>query len=485
MGLRAATFALTRRGHTVWMVPTVVMPWHPGHGASTRTPMPQLAAQLEEMAANAAGVDAVLTGYFADAAQVKAAAAFIDAVKAARPDAVVVVDPVTGDENGRYVPDAVAEAIRDCLLPRADVATPNVNELRDLGGAATPEAAAGLAPAVVVTSAVLSADEIEGWVVRGADVVRLSHPRVASAARGTGDLYSAVLTAALLEGGSVVDAAHTAAAATLSAVHRSGSEALDLAASQNAIAAPDLATVHRDGTTGRRVHGVDGCPRGWAVVSVAAEGPLLPEASLVPTLAPLVASGEIVAVDMPIGLPDRIVGPGRGAEQAVRPLLRGRQSSVFSIPARAAVYAPDYASACEAALATSEPPRKISKQSFMIFPKIKEIDELLTPLNEERVFEVHPEMAFWHLNGGEAMATAKTVKGMPARQGLESRIALLVREGFAPAFFEAPPAGVPLVDLVDAAASALIARRCAAGTARPYPDPPERDARGLRAAIWV
>ena len=40
----------------------------------------------------------------------------------------------------------------------------------------------------------------------------------------------------------------------------------------------------------------------------------------------------VIAVDMPIGLPDRIDGPGRPAEQAVRPLLGQRQSSVFSIP---------------------------------------------------------------------------------------------------------------------------------------------------------
>ncbi len=55
-----------------------------------------------------------------------------------------------------------------------------------------------------------------------------------------------------------------------------------------------------------------------------------------------------IAVDMPIGLPDRIEGSGRAAERAVRPLLGPRQSSVFTIPARAAIEATDYASACAA-----------------------------------------------------------------------------------------------------------------------------------------
>ena len=129
VGLRANVFALERRGVTVWAVPTVLLPWHPGLGPSTRTPSADLPRQLDELADHAAGLDGVLTGYFASAAQVAAAAGFIDRLRAVRPDALVVVDPVTGDEGGRYVPDAVAEAIHRELVPRADVITPNINEL--------------------------------------------------------------------------------------------------------------------------------------------------------------------------------------------------------------------------------------------------------------------------------------------------------------------------------------------------------------------
>ena len=74
VGLRAITFALERRGVTVWAVPTVVMPWHPGLGRSTRTPADALPEQLAELSAHASRIDAVLTGYFASAAQVEAAA---------------------------------------------------------------------------------------------------------------------------------------------------------------------------------------------------------------------------------------------------------------------------------------------------------------------------------------------------------------------------------------------------------------------------
>lgn len=236
------------------------------------------------------------------------------------------------------------------------------------------------------------------------------------------------------------------------------------------------------------VYGVDGCPGGWAVVTLPAEGrPDAPRIDFHADLAALVATGRVIAIDIPIGLPDAIVGPGRPAEQAVRPLLGPRQSSVFSIPGRAAVFATDYAAACAAARATSTPPRAVSRQAFHIFAKIRELDGLIDPAAQDHVFEVHAELAFWRLNGEVPMPTAKRVKGVPAYEGLAERIALLVRHGLPEAFFVAArrPAGMPLVDLVDAAALALIARRCAAGLARPFPDPPALDSRGLRVAIWA
>lgn len=246
-----------------------------------------------------------------------------------------------------------------------------------------------------------------------------------------------------------------------------------------------FASVSERWQTAGTVFGVDGCPGGWAVVEISAVGALAARASFAGTLGPLLGRGAI-AIDIPIGLPDQIVGPGRGAEQAIRPLLGKRAASVFSMPSRAAVFAPDWESACALALQTSDPPRKPSKQGFNIFPKIREVDALLTPDTEAGVFETHAELAFWRLNGETAMDTAKTVPGVPAAAALESRIAVLVRHGFRRTFFASKrPKGVPLVDMVDAAALALIARRCREGTAQPFPDPPQRDSRGLRAAIWA
>jgi predicted RNase H-like nuclease len=238
------------------------------------------------------------------------------------------------------------------------------------------------------------------------------------------------------------------------------------------------------------IAGVDGCRFGWLA---ALESRETGEIRLRPfhNIASLLAAPEapeIVAIDMPIGLPETISGPGRAAEQAVRPLLGARQSSVFSIPSRAAVYSRDYGEACAVALATPTPPRKISRQGFMLFDKIREIDALMRARPElaRRIHEVHPEVAFWRMNGGRPLAEAKKVKNRPHPPGLALRRALLVADGFPRAVVETdPPRGAGPDDLLDALANLSVARRLAAGEATAFPSPPDRDSYGIPIAIWA
>lgn len=196
----------------------------------------------------------------------------------------------------------------------------------------------------------------------------------------------------------------------------------------------------------------------------------------------------IIAVDIPIGLPERTGLGGRAAENAVRPLLGPRQSSVFSVPSRTAIDAADYGEACRTAQATSDPPRKVSKQLFNIAPKIREVDAALRadPALARRVFEVHPELAFWRLNGEQAVTEPKKVKSRCYEPGLALRRRLLIAAGLPAAAVNAvPPKGAGPDDLLDALACAAIARRIHAGLARPFPDPPPHDAFGLPMAIWA
>jgi predicted RNase H-like nuclease len=245
--------------------------------------------------------------------------------------------------------------------------------------------------------------------------------------------------------------------------------------------------------------GVDGCRGGWIAAFLRPAGEEV-RLRVVPRFADIVAAPErpaIVAVDMPIGLPERGGRGGRAAENAVRPLLGGRQSSVFSIPSRAAVYAAAdgpadpgaaHRRASEVARATSDPPRGVAIQTFSLFPKVREIDALLReePGLAARVFEVHPEVTFWRMNGEAALAEPKKVKNQPYGPGLQLRRALLEAAGMPEgALAGPPPPGSGEDDRLDALACALTARRLKAGLARSFPDPPERDAFGLAMAIWA
>jgi threonine dehydratase/predicted RNase H-like nuclease len=238
------------------------------------------------------------------------------------------------------------------------------------------------------------------------------------------------------------------------------------------------------------VAGVDGCKAGWIAALMPLSGDAAPRFVVVRRLAELLDGPDtplIVAIDMPIGLPERVTGSGRGPEQLVRPLLGQRQSSVFSIPARAAVEALDYGDACRLALATSEPPRKVSKQGFHLFAKIREIDELLRagPDLAARIREVHPELAFATLRGAP-LQHPKKVKGAINPAGMAERQALLIAAGLPADIVQSkPPRGAAADDALDALAALVVARHIAAGRGKPFPDPPGRDSHGIPIAIWT
>ena len=236
--------------------------------------------------------------------------------------------------------------------------------------------------------------------------------------------------------------------------------------------------------------GVDGCRAGWLVAFVRTSGDEV-RVRIESRFADILTAPEqpaVVAVDMPIGLPPCAGYGGRAAENAVRPLLAQRRSSVFSVPSRAAIYAPDYLAACQTALETSDPPRKVSKQLYMIAPKIREIDAVLQTGTGlvSRVFEVHPEVAFWRLNGERALDEPKKVQGKPCEPGLLLRRNLLEGAGIPRSVLQTPPPrGAGLDDLLDALACAAIARRIHAGIARSFPAEIARDEFGLPMVIWA
>lgn len=229
----------------------------------------------------------------------------------------------------------------------------------------------------------------------------------------------------------------------------------------------------------KTVIGIDGAPGGWLAVIW---GKTVTH-QLFPNLHDaLQLDAEIIAIDMPIGFPEF---SGRRVEKIARQMLKGKASSIFSVPARSAIENENasYQDACLINMQHSAPPKKFSKQSFGIFPKMRELDCLMTPELQTRVHEVHPELSFAEMNNSRAVLTKKS-----RPDGRSERIKLLGVSGFP--WSQLPSAtylkkDVTDNDIVDACACAWSARRILEGRALSIPDQLEKDARGLVMSIKV
>ena len=225
-----------------------------------------------------------------------------------------------------------------------------------------------------------------------------------------------------------------------------------------------------------RLCGVDGCRAGWIGITEELATTRFTW-HVHPTLAALAAAtmANLIAVDIPIGLPDcgsrecdmvarRLLGPGRG-------------SSVFPAPIRPLLDAHSPADACARREAIER--KRLSIQAWAILPKIREVDSALraSPELRTRVREVHPEVCFFYLTGGSPMRHAKKT-----RAGRDERLALL-RPVFGSAVDEALTdrrrLGCAADDILDAFVGLWTARRAWQDEAVTLPATPPRDRYGL------
>ena len=141
----------------------------------------------------------------------------------------------------------------------------------------------------------------------------------------------------------------------------------------------------------------------------------------------------IIAIDIPIGLLESAEPGGRECDRKARRLLgQPRGSSVFSPPVRGALSIRDYWKALSINRSSSSHRTGISRQCFGIFPKLQEIDSLMTPSLQTRVKEVHPEVCFYAMNGDKALEYSKHKK-----QGLSLRRRFLEDVGFGDVILQA------------------------------------------------
>lgn len=259
VGGQASVLPLQRLGHEVWHVPTVLFSNHPGHNGYGGGPVKLI--RVDDLTDGLItrgfvdACDALHTGYLGQGG-VEAAVLRALARMRRRDGTLYLCDPVLGDHGRLYVGDAVVQAVRDALLPAADIITPNRFELEVLSGQSLDDAAAVLAacrllqargPARVVCTTAAQADgELTLLGLDGADAFAVRAPYIDGAPYGTGDAFAGIVLGRLLNGDGFAAAVANAAAAVCGMIRASKAAGLDelaVVAAQDEVTAPTVTLV--------------------------------------------------------------------------------------------------------------------------------------------------------------------------------------------------------------------------------------------------
>lgn len=227
---------------------------------------------------------------------------------------------------------------------------------------------------------------------------------------------------------------------------------------------------------GRDVLGVVATRSGWVGAHLDASGhgtPAIVARAGLQDLVALAGDVTVVAVDVPVGLPDD--GP-RDADKQTRSFVGSKGAAeVFTTPVRAAVYAATYGEANT--LNREKVGSGVARQAYDRRAHIMEVDEHVRADLPYRLVETHPGAAFTELAGGTLESKRRSAEGSAQRRAL-----------LAAAGIHAPttaPIGVSTEDMLDACAAAWTAHRVKNGQARSFPEEPQTFTDGIPSAIHV
>lgn len=242
VGNSAALFPMQAAGLEVAAIPTVLFSNTPHYPTLRGRPLPPEFFSDLLQGARERGLperaDYILTGYIGSLDVAEMVADFVAEAKAANPRLRYICDPVMGDEGpGLYVPEAIADVMRDRLLPMADIATPNLFELAWLTGqqihtladlqAAREALHIAREAHLIATGCVLDdtgPGQLETVLMSPEGLSRHPTERLPIALPGTGDLFAGLVVAGIGRGLALPRAIETAQ--TLTARALSYAEAL-------------------------------------------------------------------------------------------------------------------------------------------------------------------------------------------------------------------------------------------------------------------
>ena len=218
------------------------------------------------------------------------------------------------------------------------------------------------------------------------------------------------------------------------------------------------------------VAGVTPCPPGWLVASAKLHG-----ATFAPEIPRVLGSFaevlderpsfSVIALNAPVGYVDETRSGGRTCDRMARALLGRRGSTVHNAPTRATMEA-----------GVPETGDHLDAVTNVLLRRYREVASEMAPYRQRTVYEVHPELSFFQINGDVPLRWSKNFEA-----GIEERHALLKKRiPGVERVLEEELEGVPLSHLLDVAAMMWTARRIFARAGTRLPQDPEWDEQGLR-----
>ncbi|AQP47001.1 pyridoxal kinase [Tessaracoccus aquimaris] len=259
VGNSAAVFPMQRIGHEVMPVHTVVFSNHTGYGAwggqlLSGDVVRDIVRGIDERG-GLNDVDLVVSGYQGGNDIGDAILDAVALVKERNPQAIYACDPVLGSaKSGCFVAPEVQTLIRDRVVPKADLISPNQFELGFITGTdphtleetlASVDQVREVGPSTVLVTSVFRpdrpADTIEMLAVTGEGAWIVQTPQLPFKRNGSGDVASALFSSHFRSSGDAASALALTAASVyelLVKTYEADSPELLIVEAQDAFVAP-------------------------------------------------------------------------------------------------------------------------------------------------------------------------------------------------------------------------------------------------------
>ncbi len=163
---------------------------------------------------------------------------------------------------------------------------------------------------------------------------------------------------------------------------------------------------------------------------------------------------SVIALNAPVGYLDLAAAGGRTCDREARALLGPKRgSSIQSAPVRSSTNELEFL------------PDHLDAISMTLLPRYREVAGEMAPFRQRSIYEVHSDMSFYELNGGEPMQWPKHTE-----KGIDERWALLeLKFPGVSRILSAELPGASVAHLLDVAAFVWTARRNFRPGRRPNP----------------